>query len=524
MKTISRTYNIILKTLTPVYIGGATEKNLVEGIDFYEEENNNKVYIINQEKLLSILKNINKLQDYTLKLKEGKAIEFLKDNIKKGVFKLTDITNIEYDVQFKITKEIKAFIKNGFGLPYIPGSSIKGAIRSAILGYLYQNNSRVNAISNKSELDKILYGEKKEINNNGNKTIIETHQSIMRFIQITDAHFYQKGMNLYNTKIYSMLENLSGSWKDKRKGSKREFDEYNFVTTYECIDCNETSTLRINITEQIINLLKNEKPLFTDTIIKLSDNTDPLKEIFRMINEQTRLYLEKEIEFFNHHRGDKHEIILEQIESLKANVLNFIKNDNYQALLHLGSGSGFHGITGDWRFNSHIIDRIKHGSNRGLINGDEAAKTRRLIFSRSKDYDYVFTPMGFVMLSMIELSDEILKTYFSDNKEDKVKEKEENKISKDSQTPKSEIKSTSNTSSIPKLYNGKIVQGQTIVPAVVVKSGKPNIVKLLIENNESELPLNGYASEIAEGTYLKVRIAIYSKNQIKQVNYVGEFK
>ena len=36
-------------------------------------------------------------------------------------------------------KEIEAFIKNAYGLPYVPGSSIKGMIRTALISYEIKN-------------------------------------------------------------------------------------------------------------------------------------------------------------------------------------------------------------------------------------------------------------------------------------------------------------------------------------------------------------------------------------------------
>ena len=40
------------------------------------------------------------------------------------------------------THEIQCFIKDAYGMPYIPGSSIKGMIRSALLAYEVKKNPK----------------------------------------------------------------------------------------------------------------------------------------------------------------------------------------------------------------------------------------------------------------------------------------------------------------------------------------------------------------------------------------------
>ncbi len=51
--------------------------------------------------------------------------------------------------------------------------------------------------------------------------------------------------------------------------------------TYECIDINKQSEVRINITKQIIKLLNDKKPQYTEKVIAPSQYSDPLREIFK---------------------------------------------------------------------------------------------------------------------------------------------------------------------------------------------------------------------------------------------------
>ncbi|GIV42775.1 MAG: hypothetical protein KatS3mg034_2085 [Vicingaceae bacterium] len=373
------TYDLRIKTITPIHIGAGPEKKWIKGLDYCLNNEHIEFFKLNH---IDIDENdIEKIT--SLFLSHNQNRNTIKEISKK--LKIKPAFKIKFN---KEPNEIFAHIRDGFNVPYIPGSSIKGALRSAILGYLCRKDEDINRNPfDSDDPDTIIFG--------------TVENSIMRFLQVTDAHFTNEAMALYDTKIYSLDYNNQGAWKHNRKGSDENFNSTAFVSTYECININKQSKLRLNITAQIIKLLNDQKPIFTEKIIELSLNTHTtlLEKIFKMINEQTKLYLEKEIKFFAHHKGDKYDIILKQYYSLKNIVEHFIENKNKQALLHLGSGSGFHGITGDWQFDTHIINGIERNSNRGLINEKPAAKTRKLIFRQDND-EFVFTPFGFIAISI----------------------------------------------------------------------------------------------------------------------------
>lgn len=78
-----------------------------------------------------------------------------------------------------------------------------------------------------------------------------------------------------------------------------------------------------------------------------------------------------------------------------------------------------------------------------------------------------------------------------------------------------------NFKSKPEHYKGKIKQGATGIEAEVIKSGKPNKVKLyLSKDNEPEMDLFGYSSELKEGSIILVKVNQYNKKK-KQVMQVG---
>ena len=81
------------------------------------------------------------------------------------------------------------------------------------------------------------------------------------------------------------------------------------------------------------------------------------------------------------------------------------------ALLRIGAGSGFHAMTGDWKYDYYDGEFERDGSHYAAINyiqnfepqdrGREVLlKSRKLMFSRNENGDFDFTPMGFVSLKI----------------------------------------------------------------------------------------------------------------------------
>lgn len=130
-------YKMKLKILSPTFIGSGEEYDRCDYI--YDGQ---YINIIEQNKWIEYLIEEDLLDEFTDKLgKNGKNIEIdkwlrsknkdLKKVIKRCCIKKFKISNM---TDFK-SNTIHSFVKNIEGKPYIPGSSIKGAIVSAFIGY-----------------------------------------------------------------------------------------------------------------------------------------------------------------------------------------------------------------------------------------------------------------------------------------------------------------------------------------------------------------------------------------------------
>jgi CRISPR-associated protein Csm5 len=119
-----------IEILSPVHIGSGIR--LVEGWDFIYR--NGILKIVNQEEILP-------------KLSEKQLNEFNNDNRRRDILAKAE-SRRTYALNYK-RGEVLEFERNGNGIPYIPGSSFKGAIRTALFVSEYNKD--------KATFDKILH-------------------------------------------------------------------------------------------------------------------------------------------------------------------------------------------------------------------------------------------------------------------------------------------------------------------------------------------------------------------------------
>lgn len=146
------TYRIKAEILTPVHIGDGTE---LEPLEYVIKD---KFYKVNLEEWLSTLsgqkaKEFQKLtgREYAQKSILTQLRQFIRDNI--DINKYTEwVADVSKTVKRRYEEKFDApenqlrmppFIRTG-NRPFLPGSSIKGAIRTAYLNFLKRNTRALN--------------------------------------------------------------------------------------------------------------------------------------------------------------------------------------------------------------------------------------------------------------------------------------------------------------------------------------------------------------------------------------------
>lgn len=200
-----QSFQLKLRLLGPVFIGSGTEINKKEYLYIPEAR---KVCVPNLAKLTSFLEKNGLLNDYikfmlspqadllnwleSVRIKPESYSEFIRYEMNAG-----DALDENHSLN-----GIKLFIKDRYGCPYIPGSSLKGAIRTAILCKMLSERKqysyeKITAL-NKANIDKwkknLFKKQADEIEsdmlhslNLDEKNAYNAVNSIMKGIQISDS-------------------------------------------------------------------------------------------------------------------------------------------------------------------------------------------------------------------------------------------------------------------------------------------------------------------------------------------------
>jgi CRISPR/Cas system CSM-associated protein Csm5 (group 7 of RAMP superfamily) len=386
METINMKYDLKIEVLTPLSIGAGAEKDWVKGVDFVV--NKGKIYKLNLKKIVKEGVNIDRLTSFFASKNEQGIINLITEP------KLEKVSDFVMPLPADSPNDIKAFVKNQLtGKPILAGSSLKGAIRSILFDYLRD-----------SELDeKQVFGSSVK------------GDEFMRFIKISDAEF--DGTSLVNTKIFNLRRNNGlwcGGWKHKGL-TNGTFKQEEFNTIYEALMPSDVGCASFMVSNQFLEVdwrrfydqwqretrKDAEKETIKHLIAKVESkktllrNENSLNTFFKVINNHTKEYLEKEKTFFEKYSANKTDLIIASIDKL----LNLIPSDNSYCILKMSAGSGFHSITGDWQFDDYSngqLDR-KRAEKKDLKTAGEILPKSRKIAVYGEHFDL----MGFVKLTAI---------------------------------------------------------------------------------------------------------------------------
>ena len=241
-------------------------------------------------------------------------------------------------------KEVRSFVKNGLGQPYLPGSSLKGAIYTDLLVSALQNNHALN--SGYKELErqiKQLFG--------------DPQQSRMRAIQVSDTNpldFEQLGV--YELKIFNLKSETEAGWKSF--STRQNIPDFRQATSlYVEAVCPEVS---------VYGQIKLDRFLFQTSVEKLANlkgyKFNGLPEITAQINQCSLDTVKRELDFlqkFSTHLGK----VIEFYEDLEKKIKGLDENS---CILRMSWGVGWKGMTGDW-LRGTSLERIRREAGLGKI-------------------------------------------------------------------------------------------------------------------------------------------------------------
>jgi CRISPR type III-A-associated RAMP protein Csm5 len=367
-----------IETLTSVHIGSGEVLQI--GSDFVKGKMGDDyvLAVISPEKVLNLIGEEH-LQDWVVAIERkestGNVVKRFAPNAKVEDFAKRIV--LEWSEHERDT--LKEHIHNGQGKPYIPGSSIKGAIRTAMLASLAEN---VNGAERK--IDASANGKKKANANKVEKELFgsDPNNDVFRFLQVGDAYFgdsYTVALRMVN-----INERTSRGFWDVSKSQLIEALCPKDETEFE---------MKLNIEGYNYNKSKEG----CSTIGRLPNFMSSYESLFEAINEHTIRLLDFELKYWEERSdrddSDKVECYLEKIESIKNKAENCSKGK--ECVLRIGHGSGWNFITGGWardldNFESLVVPMSR--PNNQKYNEYNFPKTRRV--------DDSCELLGFVKLSL----------------------------------------------------------------------------------------------------------------------------
>lgn len=318
---------INIETITCVHIGSG--EVLQYGTDFVRTTVDGERYlsVIDPRKVIDIIGE-NNVYNWTAAIDRR---ESTKDIVKRYASSVPDTAYskrliCEYS-NIKQSDTLKEHIHDGRGLPYIPGSSIKGAIRTAVLAMLAPNvidaEERIKTKSNK-------------VNANGMETALfgkNPNEDIFRFLQVGDAYF---GNNYeWAIRMVNINERERNSFWDTSKSQ-----------VIETIGPEDESTFQLSIKQRNYQLSRNQ-------VARMPECMQSIPNLFETINRHTIQLLETEISYWEERKDmDDSDKVMLYINKVNQ-ILKLAKqcDKGKQCILRIGHGSGWRFITGAWTEN-----------------------------------------------------------------------------------------------------------------------------------------------------------------------------
>jgi CRISPR type III-A-associated RAMP protein Csm5 len=365
-----------IRTLTPVHIGSGSQA--LKNIDFLYFEALRQVSMLDADKVFDILGEEN-IEQWMECIKQGDGlIDLLRTH--KGALFPTDIslrTMSVHDEGLAQKQYIKEHVHTGLGVPLLPGSTIKGSIRTALFVHFIRNN-HCRDVKNIRNMCKDPDGSLRKMKFNQSKLNnkyfgVSPNNDILRLLKVMDSTF--DTTECYRSGIVNYIGN---QWKEDER----------FTQFVEAIPANASTSLVINFDEMAAKNWENKQFKTNDTSLLQLDS------LFKIINQHTLYVIKSEQEFW---KKQVTPFIIDKYLNVLNNITESINNvGNKECILRLGWGVGFLSMTGSWHGAMNKEDYIK------LVSVLRSPKyyNPMLYFPKTTRLLQNGTPLGFVKIKL----------------------------------------------------------------------------------------------------------------------------
>lgn len=371
-----------IQTLTPVHIGSG--EFLKNNSDFvvHKEGNDSFISIISPKKILDLI-GVDHINDWvSLIERKGDTKEYVSKIAKNATPRSYAVRTLaNYASSIKKDDTLKECIHDGMGRAYIPGSSIKGAIRTAVLATMANGiNGLENLVINQRKIVSAKQVEAKLFGGDPNS-------DVFRFVKIGDAYF-GKGCEL-STRVVNL--NIR---------EKKELKDTSKPQLVEAIGVDWESEFQMKVDSANYNWVRNHWAFDNPKIRPLGSLPEQIRSIsslFELINEHTGKLVKDEIKYWKEVVNAGYVGAEEYIENMDL-ILDEVKSckEGQECVLRIGHASGWRFMTGAWSENLDNFDRDIVPSAR-----PKNYNYQQYDFPKSRRLDEDCDIFGFVKLSIL---------------------------------------------------------------------------------------------------------------------------
>ena len=365
-----------LEVLTPLHIGGADYKSKLDKKEYIFDKDKKTLTLIDNEKFIAFLIKKNLFEKYIAYIENNVNVKVMIQNRNINLFNFLKANNIDKDIQdfrkkapikldmnIENMNDIKLMLRDVQGKPYIPGTSIKGALINLLLvDYIIKNREKFSkekriilSECKKTNDDRSIRGLKndiKKIVNQIEKSIIYSDNKSLekskKFgISVSDSYSYSNTRTNFYQDIDEKRTNKPGEDKSRPMPVAREYIIANSIFDFDItldIDLLEESKLKIkniddlidsieNAMSYLINVLEDKNSPRTENLV-LGANTGFLQKtiVYALFeDEKERLEVVKKLL----HKNQKNVIGNHLNDKFAPRVLNRIKINNKNLLAGL---------------------------------------------------------------------------------------------------------------------------------------------------------------------------------------------
>jgi CRISPR-associated protein Csm5 len=389
MAEILRTTPLTLECLSPVHIGAGDR---LGPLDFVRE--GGRVLVMDQDKFLAHLGNTPALSDAYMRFCEGDR-PALVDYLRTTRIPASDFTAYALRVVGSVGRDILTFIKAPNGGVFIPGSSVKGAIRSALLHWVVSEQEPVRqaiireATAEVGNLRRPMGGRWAaklwRASGTADRSAFgkDHNRDVMRMFQLADSKPVLPS-DLVVAEVRVLTVRSGGlEIKETRPGNPMRL-------TVEILPTGVRLESRLTWNGYL------GEPTGPAASLDFGDPVPFVSAWLTHCNAVARDALQREVEFCRQFKEPSlmrwHEGLLKRFESLGAN----------QCVLHLGWGAGFDAMAVTNLFPPEATRRIRQGANLGKIGPDGPVepfpKSRKVVWHDEKTLE----PLGWIILTVDE--------------------------------------------------------------------------------------------------------------------------